>query len=82
MHEIVHQLADQARKSIPKGKLDVEQWLRQYNETFARLIVERCISAGSGRTGITAIEMIMEIEEVFGFFHYMEEPKRLSSVLL
>ena len=77
MHEIVHQLADQARKSIPKGELDVDQWLRQYNETFARLIVEQCIAAGSGRPGkiITAIEMIIEIEEVFGFFYCMEQPK-------
>jgi len=41
MHEIVHQLAEQAKSAIPLG-IEVDEWIKQYNHNFARLIVLEC----------------------------------------
>jgi hypothetical protein len=43
MNEIVNQLAEQAKASIPPGTLSVDQWIEQYNQKFADLIIFECI---------------------------------------
>jgi len=40
MNENIKQLADQAKDSIPRGTLSVDQWIEQYNNQLAKLIVE------------------------------------------
>ena len=43
MHEIVHQLVEQAKSAIPLG-IEVDEWIKQYNYNLARLIVKECLS--------------------------------------
>ena len=42
MNQRIQQLAEQARASIPAGKLEVEQWIEAYNKKLAELIVLEC----------------------------------------
>ena len=44
MNERIKQLAEQAKASVPAGLL-VNEWIEQYNEIFAELIIEECISS-------------------------------------
>lgn len=48
MNERIKQLADQAKDSIPQGTLSVEQWIEQYNNQFAKLIVEESALVADG----------------------------------
>ena len=43
MNERIRQLAEQAKTSVPAGLL-VNEWIERYNEIFAQLIVQECIS--------------------------------------
>jgi hypothetical protein len=44
MNEKIKQLAEQAKASVPAGLL-VNEWIERYNEIFAELIIEECISS-------------------------------------
>ena len=44
MNERIQKLAEQAKTSVPAGLL-VNEWIEQYNEIFAQLIVQECISS-------------------------------------
>jgi hypothetical protein len=44
MNERIKQLAEQAKASVPAGLL-VDEWIERYNELFAELIVQECISS-------------------------------------
>jgi hypothetical protein len=44
MNEKIKLLAEQAKASVPAGLL-VNEWIEQYNEIFAELIIEECISS-------------------------------------
>ena len=44
MNKRVQQLAEQAKQQVPAG-LVVTEWIERYNEEFAELIVQECISA-------------------------------------
>lgn len=41
MKNLIQQLAEQAKKSVPQG-LAVDKWIEVYNEKFAELIVREC----------------------------------------
>jgi hypothetical protein len=41
--DAINQLAEQAKASIPSGVLPVDQWIEQYNQKFADLIIFECI---------------------------------------
>lgn len=43
MNERIQKLAEQAKTSVPAGLL-VNEWIERYNEIFAQLIVQECIS--------------------------------------
>lgn len=43
MNELINQLADKAKNSIPKGSLGVQEWIESYNEKFAELIVKEVL---------------------------------------
>ena len=43
MNERIKQLAEQAKASVPAGLL-VDEWIERYNEIFAELIVQECVS--------------------------------------
>jgi hypothetical protein len=43
MNELVNQLADQAKNSVPRGVLDPDMWIAEYNRIFAELIVRECM---------------------------------------
>jgi hypothetical protein len=45
MREKIEELAKQATASVPKGKLDVAEWIELYNQTFADLVINECISS-------------------------------------
>jgi hypothetical protein len=45
MNELIKQLADQAKNQMPKDKLEVADWIEQYNQKFAELIVRECCLA-------------------------------------
>ena len=44
MSERIKLLAEQAKQSMPNGLL-VERWIELYNQKFAELIIQECISA-------------------------------------
>ena len=44
MHPKIKELAEQAKASVPAGLL-VNEWIERYNEIFAELIIEECISS-------------------------------------
>ncbi len=35
-------ISDQARQSVPRDVLTPDQWIEQYNEIFAGLVVKEC----------------------------------------
>jgi len=41
---LIARLAEQAKNNVAQDKHTVDAWIHEYNEQFARLIVERCIS--------------------------------------
>ena len=41
MHELLNQLSNQAKSTIPQF-IEVDEWIKQYNHNFARLIIEEC----------------------------------------
>ena len=41
---LIARLAERAKNSVQQDKHQVNAWIHEYNEQFARLIVERCIS--------------------------------------
>ena len=41
---LIQRLANTAKNLVTKDKYTVDTWIHEYNEQFARLIVERCIS--------------------------------------
>lgn len=43
MNTRIQELAKQAKESVPAG-LVVDKWIERYNEEYARLIVQECIS--------------------------------------
>lgn len=43
MSELINQLSEQAKSTIPVG-IDVNEWIEQYNRNFTQLIVKRCLS--------------------------------------
>lgn len=45
MREKIQKLAAQATESVPKGKLEVAEWIAEYNQKLAELIINECINA-------------------------------------
>jgi len=41
---LIAKLAEQAKNSVQQDKHQVDAWIHEYNEQFALLIVQRCIS--------------------------------------
>ena len=37
-------LANEAKQAVPKGILDVNAWVEQYNKIFGELVVRECAS--------------------------------------
>ena len=75
MNELVSQLADQAKNSVPRGVLDPDMWIAEYNRIFAELIVQECAeqSMSIGRyntpSGITpdlSIAIAVGLKKHFG----------------
>ncbi len=42
MNKRIQELAAQAKDTVPKGILDVDSWIEQYNRIFAELILREC----------------------------------------
>ena len=42
MNKRIQELATQAKESVPKGILGVDDWIEQYNRIYAQLIVREC----------------------------------------
>lgn len=42
MTDRIQQLANQAKETVPKGILGVNEWVEQYNKIFAELIINEC----------------------------------------
>jgi hypothetical protein len=42
MNKRIQELAAQAKDSVPKGILDVDAWIEQYNRIYAELILREC----------------------------------------
>lgn len=40
---LIKELGEQARLSIPENKFGVNEWVDQYNMNLARLIVQECV---------------------------------------
>lgn len=40
---LIKSLSDQAKESVPKGILSVEQWIDQYNQKFVELVIQECL---------------------------------------
>lgn len=61
--QTIDRLAEQAKNSVPRGILAPDQWIQSYNQIYAKLIIEECISACAtdrlGRT-VGAEELIKQ----------------------
>lgn len=44
MNQRLQQLATEAKQAVPKGILDVNSWIEQYNKIFGELVVRECAS--------------------------------------
>ena len=44
MTQQIQELADQAKKSVPKGILAPDLWIKEYNRILGELIAEECAS--------------------------------------
>lgn len=42
MTDRIQQLAAQAKDTVPKGILGVNEWIEQYNKIFAELLIKEC----------------------------------------
>jgi len=40
---LIKQLSDQARESIPQDRFGVNDWVDQYNMNLAKLIIDECL---------------------------------------
>jgi len=40
-------LSLKAKAAVPKGVLDPDKWIKEYNKNFAELIVQECLEACS-----------------------------------
>lgn len=47
MKQLVQQLSDQARSSVPQG-LPADQWIEAYNQQLVKLVVDKCVGAVEG----------------------------------
>ena len=41
---LISRLAEQAKNNVEQDKYTVDAWIHEYNQQFAKLIVQRCIS--------------------------------------
>jgi len=41
---LIARLAEQAKNKVQQDKYQVNAWIHEYNQEFAKLIVQRCIS--------------------------------------
>ena len=65
MHPKIKELAEQAKTSVPAGLL-VNEWIDEYNQIFARLIVRECIMLCDQVTLAGADDCIDNIKDHFG----------------
>lgn len=62
MNDQIQRLADQAKNLIPKGILGVDQWVAEYNQIFAKSIIQACIQACPHEDGRKHIRQHFGIE--------------------
>lgn len=55
---IILSLANQARDSVPKMVLEPEDWIKQYNLIFGRLVIEECIKQAANARSLEASAII------------------------
>jgi hypothetical protein len=75
---LINKLAEQAKNSVQQDKHQVDAWIHEYNEQFALLIVQRCISEVA-LMGVQQYEntdiswscrvIINNLKEIFGINH-------------
>jgi hypothetical protein len=63
MTKRIKELAEQAKNDMPKGKLDVGEWIELYNQKFAELIIKE---------SVTAMENTLSNYDVRALFHPSE----------
>lgn len=75
MNTRIQELADQAKSQVPKGILAPDLWIEQYNQKFAKLIIEECCDLIVGheydlvpgyKQRMTAFAEVCLIKEHFG----------------
>jgi hypothetical protein len=64
MNRRIQELADQAKSQVPQGILSPELWIEQYNQRFAELIVQECVSIS--RTSTDGFSAGRQMQEHFG----------------
>ena len=62
----IQDLAEQAKNSIPKDKFDVVAWIEAYNQRFAELLVQECITAIESTDRHRSDYFTAKIREHFG----------------
>jgi hypothetical protein len=74
MNTRIQQLAEQARGSIPQGRLSVEEWIAAYNQELGRLIVEDalavCDQVNKGFEDWSEQHAIDSMQRQIGVNHY------------
>lgn len=41
--DLIKNISEKAKESVPKGVLAPELWIEHYNKIFARLVVQECL---------------------------------------
>ena len=62
MNNLIQQLVDKAKQSVPAG-LAPEQWLEVYHKTFAELIIKECVLQCQHNDDMDRIEKHFGVEE-------------------
>ncbi len=69
---IIQQLSDKAKNLVPKGILDVDVWIMNYNRIFTQLIIQECVQVGGPEDSYrddwfhAKIDSINKIKKHFG----------------
>jgi len=60
MNSEIQQLAEQAKKSVPAGILQVDKWIETYNEKLGELVVRKCAEIADTAEPYKANDLILK----------------------
>ncbi len=67
MSDLIKQLSEKARDSVPHGMLSPDFWIECYNEKFAELIIRECVHSVTRNESLNILERFdIDPKQFFG----------------